>query len=258
HLLISLLLCLSLILPRPPRSPLFPYTTLFRSLKNDAPADPAGVADLWRRLLGLSRDQRVWIAGSTHGGEEEAALAAHAAAAAEQIGRAHVLAPRHPERVDEVLSLIAARGLRAVRRSAMPGGRAAGAIIVVDTVGELAQMYAVADVVFVGGSLVPLGGHNVLEPALPRKPGLMGPHTDNFREAAGLLTASGGALVVRDAASLGFELRRLLADPGLAMRRGEAGFESLAAQHGALRQTLDLVARFLAPESLARSGDAGR
>jgi len=228
------------------------------NLKNDAPADPAGVADLWRRLLGLSRDQRVWIAGSTHGGEEEAALAAHAAAAAEHPGLALILAPRHPERVDEVLSLIAARGLRAVRRSALPVGRAAGAIIVVDTVGELAQMYAVADVVFVGGSLVPLGGHNVLEPALRRKPVLMGPHTDNFREAAGLLTASGGALVVHDAASLGFELRRLLADPGLAAQRGEAGFESLAAQHGAVRQTLELVARFLAPESLARSGDAGR
>src|SRR3989454_6640759 len=76
--------------------------------KNDAPADPAGVADLWRRLLGLSRDQRVWIAGSTHGGEEEAALAAHAAAAAEHPGLALILAPRHPERVDEVLSLIAA------------------------------------------------------------------------------------------------------------------------------------------------------
>src|SRR5439155_1492015 len=132
------------------------------NLKNDAPADPAGVADLWRRLLGLSRDQRVWIAGSTHGGEEEAALAAHAAAAAEHPG----------------LALI--------------------------------------------------------------------------------LTASGGALVVHDAASLGFELRRLLADPGLAAQRGEAGFESLAAQHGAVRQTLELVARFLAPESLARSGDAGR
>jgi len=128
----------------------------------------------------------------------------------------------------------------------------------VDTVGELAQMYAVADVVFVGGSLVPLGGHNVLEAALRRKPVLMGPHTDNFREAAGLLAASGGAVVVHDAASLGLELRRLLADPGLAVRRGEAGFESLAAHHGAVRQTLDLVARFLAPESLTRSEDGGR
>ena len=195
---------------------------------------------------------------------------AHASAAAEIPGLTLVLAPRHPERVSEVLSLIASRGLTAVRRSALPGARRSHAgsdtshsrrepdIIVVDTVGELAQMYTVADVVFVGGSLVPHGGHNVLEAALRRKPVLMGPHTDNFREAAGQLAASGGAVVVRDAAALGLELRRLLADPGLAARRGVAGYESVAAQHGSVRQTLDLVARYLAPESLARSEDGGR
>jgi 3-deoxy-D-manno-octulosonic-acid transferase len=98
----------------------------------------------------------------------------------------------------------------------------------------------------------------VLEAALRRKPVLMGPHTDNFRDAAGMLTASGGAVVVQDAASLSVELRRLLADPALVARRGEAGFEALAAHHGAARQTLELVARFLVPESLAPSGDGAR
>ena len=228
------------------------------NLKNDAPADAAGAADLWRRLLGMPHDQRVWIAGSTHRGEEEAVLTAHTAASSEHPGLALVLAPRHPERVDEVIALINARGFRTVRRSALPGGRTPGAVIVVDTVGELAQMYAVAEVVFVGGSLVPRGGHNVLEAALRRKPVLMGPHTDNFRDAAGMLTASGGAVVVDDAASLTAELRRLLADPALAARRGEAGFEALAAQHGAARQTLELIARFLVPQSLAPSGDGAR
>ena len=119
-------------------------------------------------------------------------------------------------------------------------------------------MYAVADVVFVGGSLVPRGGHNVLEAALRRKPVLTGPHTDNFREAASVLTASGGAIVVSDAASLSAELRRLLADPALATRRGEAGFEAVAAQHGALRQLLELVGRFLVPNSSARAGNGAR
>ena len=228
------------------------------NLKNDAPADAAGAANLWRRLLGMPRDQRVWIAGSTHRGEEEAVLTAHAAASGAHPGLALVLAPRHPERVDEVIALINARGFRTVRRSALPGGRTPGAVIVVDTVGELAQMYAVAEVVFVGGSLVPRGGHNVLEAALRRKPVLMGPHTDNFRDAAGMLTASGGAVVVRDAASLSAELRRLLADPALAARRGEACFEALAGHHGAVRQTLELVARFLVPQSLAPSGDGAR
>jgi len=228
------------------------------NLKNDAPPDAAGAANLWRRLLGMPRDQRVWIAGSTHRGEEEAVLTAHAAASGAHPGLALVLAPRHPERVDEVIALINARGFRTVRRSALPGGRTPGAVIVVDTVGELAQMYAVAEVVFVGGSLVPRGGHNVLEAALRRKPVLMGPHTDNFRDAAGMLTASGGAVVVRDAASLSAELRRLLADPALAARRGEACFEALAGHHGAVRQTLELVARFLVPQSLAPSGDGAR
>src|SRR5437762_2072827 len=228
------------------------------NLKNDAPADAAGAANLWRRLLGMPRDQRVWIAGSTHRGEEEAVLTAHAAASGAHPGLALVLAPRHPERVDEVIALINARGFRTVRRSALPGGRTPGAVIVVDTVGELAQMYAIAEVVFVGGSLVPRGGHNVLEAALRRKPVLMGPHTDNFRDAAGMLTASGGAVVVRDAAALSAELRRLLADPALAARRGEACFEALAGHHGAVRQTLELVARFLVPQSLAPSGDGAR
>jgi len=227
------------------------------NLKNDAPGDAAGAADLWRRLLGLSREQRVWIAGSTHRGEEEAVLTAHAAAAAEHRGLTLVLAPRHPERVPEVIALVNARGYRAVERSRLPAERTRFTqdVIVVDTVGELAQMYALGEVVFVGGSLVPRGGHNVLEPAVRRKPVLMGPHTDNFRDAAGLLTASGGAVVVRDGAAMGAELRRLLADPGLASQRGEAAFAAVATQHGAVRQTLDLVARLLTPESAARSGD---
>ena len=228
------------------------------NLKNDAPVDAAGGTDLWRRLLNLAPEQRVWIAGSTHRGEEEAVLTAHAAAIIENPGLTLVLAPRHPERAEEVIALITSRGFRSVRRSALPGGRTARTVIVVDTVGELAQMYSLAEVVFVGGSLVPRGGHNVLEAALRRKPVLVGPHTDNFREAASLLTTSGGAVLVNDEASLSAELRRLLADPALAARRGQAGYEAVAAHHGAVRHTLDLVARFLVPHSPTPAADATR
>ena len=228
------------------------------NLKHEPLPDPAGAADLWRRLLGLAPGQPVWIAGSTHRGEEEAVMTAHAAAVREHPRLTLVLAPRHPERVDEVIALVTSRGFRPVRRSALPGARTTNAVIVVDTVGELAQMYAVADVVFVGGSLVARGGHNILEPALRRKPVLTGPHTDNFREPAALLTTSGGAIVVHDATTLAVELTRLLADPALAARCGDAGFESLATQHGAVRETLDLVARFLVPAAPAASGDGGR
>jgi 3-deoxy-D-manno-octulosonic-acid transferase len=101
--------------------------------------------------------------------------------------------------------------------------------------------------VFVGGSLVPRGGHNVLEPALRRKPVLVGPHTDNFREAAALLVDAGAAVVVTDAASLSMELKSLLSDPVIAAKRGDAGAEAVAARHGAVAATLELVERFLGP-----------
>ena len=114
--------------------------------------------------------------------------------------------------------------------------------------GELAQLYAVADVVFVGGSLAPLGGHNMLEPAFRGKPVLFGPHTSNFRDAAGVLIDSGGGVVVRDAAELGGELCRLLDDPELRARRGAAGRDAVALRHGAVRATLDLIAQYLYPK----------
>jgi 3-deoxy-D-manno-octulosonic-acid transferase len=224
------------------------------NLKHEPLPDPAGVADLWHRLLGLAPGRPVWIAGSTHRGEEEAVLETHRRVLAGLPGLGLVLAPRHPERVGEVMSLIAARGFTAIRRSELPRKRPAGdagAIIVLDTVGELAQLYSIADVVFVGGSLIPLGGHNMLEPALRGKPVLYGPHTTNFREAAAILLAGGGGQVVRDAAELADALRALLDDPAGRARAGTAAREAALSRHGAARVTLDLVARYLHPDGAA-------
>jgi 3-deoxy-D-manno-octulosonic-acid transferase len=221
------------------------------NVKHEPVADVPGVADLWHRLLGLTPGQRVWIAGSTHRGEDEAVLEAHAQARRTVPGLTLVLAPRHPERVPDVLSLVTARGWPAVRRSELTGSLPRDAVIVLDTVGELAQLYAIADVVFVGGSLVPTGGHNMLEPALRGRPVLFGPHTHNFREAAALVVKGGGALVVHDAAELGAELGRLVADPDLATRMGRAAYDAVASRNGAVRETLDLVARFLRPTDQA-------
>ena len=226
------------------------------NLKHEPLPDPAGVADLWHRLLGLAPGQPVWIAGSTHRGEEEAVLEAHRRALGGRARLALVLAPRHPERVGEVLGLVASRGFTAVRRSELPGktraGRAAPApIIVLDTVGELAQLYSIGDVVFVGGSLIPLGGHNMLEPALRGKPVLFGPHTSNVREAAAILLGGGGGQLVRDAGELADALRALLDAPARRARVGAAARESAASRHGAARATLDLVARYLHPDGPA-------
>jgi len=222
------------------------------NLKHEPAADPPGATQLWRRLLGLGRDQRVWIAGSTHRGEEEQVLDAHGRALAECPGLALVLAPRHPERVGEVAGLVAARGWTPVRRSALPAGSRplnGRTIIVLDTVGELAQLYSIADVVFVGGSLVPAGGHNMLEPAFRRKPVLFGPHTENFREPAGLLRDGGAALVVHDAGELGSALSRLLADAELRERLGAAGHAAVVSRHGAVRETMELLTRLVTGEA---------
>jgi 3-deoxy-D-manno-octulosonic-acid transferase len=217
------------------------------NVKNEPLPDTAGSVDLWRRMLGLEPGQPVWIAGSTHRGEEAMVLDAHQRARREFPNLGLVLAPRHPERADEVADLVAARGFPVVRRSALPRARERHAIVVLDTVGELAPLYSVADVVFVGGSLVPAGGHNMLEAALRRKPVLFGPHATNFREAATLLETVGAALVVRDGDELGRELARLLADADLRQKLGEAGYEAVASRHGAVQETLDLAARFLLP-----------
>ena len=227
------------------------------NIKLDAAvADPAGAVDLWRRLLGLGPEQRVWIAGSTHAGEEDTVLEAHRAAIAEFPELVLVIAPRHPERTGEVLALLERRRWFAIRRSELPfavtsTATAVPPVIVLDTVGELATLYAIADVVFVGGSLVPVGGHNLLEAAQRRKPILIGPHVGNFRESTGLLESVGAALVVRDAAELSRELRRLLADPELRVKLGETGYEAVASRHGAVRETLDLVGRYLYPGARA-------
>jgi len=218
------------------------------NLKHDPLPDPAGAADLWHRLLGLSAGQPVWIAGSTHRGEDEAVLEAHRRALAERPGVVLVLAPRHPERVGEVMALAARSGFAPIRRSELPVRRGTvSPVIVLDTVGELAQLYSIADVVFVGGSLMPLGGHNMIEPALRGKPVLFGPHTSNFREAAAILLAGGGGQVVRDAGELATALCQLLGDAPLRALRGSAAREAAAARHGAARATLDLVARYLHP-----------
>ncbi len=223
------------------------------NIKVDASApDPAGSVDLWRRLLGLAPGQRVWVAGSTHQGEDAIVLDAHRAALAESPGLVLVIAPRHPERTREVLALVDRRGWPSVRRSELPAAVTATdapvpPVVILDTIGELAMLYAIADVVFVGGSLVPMGGHNVLEAAQRRKPVLIGPHTGNFRESVGLLESAGAALVVRDASELARELRRLLADPELRLKLGAAGHEAVASRHGAVRETLDLVGRYLYP-----------
>jgi 3-deoxy-D-manno-octulosonic-acid transferase len=215
------------------------------NLKNELPLDEAAAGERWKRLLGLTGRELIWIAGSTHQGEEDLILEALGPLRTRHPSLVLLLAPRHPERVPDVERLIRARGLPSLRRTALPRTRDASAIVILDTVGELPQLYQLAHVVFIGGSLVPAGGHNMLEPALRRKPVVLGPHTTNFREGAELLLTAGAAIVVRESAELERAVERLLSDPGLRATMGEAAFAAVAARQGALRETLALIERVL-------------
>jgi len=209
------------------------------TLKADLPAQPGGRDPIWERALGDTR--LVLIAGSTHPGEETAVLDAYQRLRARFPNVRLVLAPRHPSRADEVERLVRELGLPAVRRSALSGPADGQAVIILDTIGELADLYEIADVVFVGGSLVPTGGHNMLEPAQRRKPVLFGPHTGNFRESAELLLAAGGAVVVKDALDLAREAERLLEDGPARCAMGEAAFAAVSTRQGAVARTLTLI-----------------
>jgi 3-deoxy-D-manno-octulosonic-acid transferase len=209
------------------------------NMKADARQEPAGNPE-WATRLGLER-RSLWIAGSTHRGEEALIVDAYLDLKTRFPNLTLLLAPRHPERAVEVERLCRSRGVSVVRRSALPSGGIGEAVIILDTVGELAALYTLGEVVFVGGSLVPSGGHNMLEPAQRSKPILFGPHTENFRESAALLLSAGGAVVVKDALDLVREIEKLLEEPALGRQMGEAARAAVASRQGALDKTLALI-----------------
>ena len=215
------------------------------NLKADLPVRPPAHVALWRRQLGDDEGRLLLIAGSTHHGEEAALLDAYQRLRPRFPTLRLLLAPRHPPRADEVERLVRERGLRALRRSSGLERPDEEAVLMLDTVGELADLYALADVVFVGGSLVPVGGHNMLEPAQRKRAVLFGPHTGNFRESAELLCSKGAAVVVEDAEALAREAGRLLGDAALRRTMGEAAFAAVASRQGALAETLRLIDRHL-------------
>lgn len=201
----------------------------------------------WRARLGLEGGRAVFVAGSTGRGEDELVLEAYRQARAQHPGLLLVLAPRHTERLPEVEALIRSEGWELVVLSG--ADRAVGTradVLLVDTMGQLAELYALADLSFVGGSLVPIGGHNVLEPAAVGSPVLFGPHTGHFAEPAERLLAAGAAMRVRDGRELGQALGRLLADGALRGEMGRRGREVLQRHRGAMARCVEFVVDCLA------------
>jgi 3-deoxy-D-manno-octulosonic-acid transferase len=189
----------------------------------------------------------VLLAASTHPGEEEVMLAAYEALKGPYPALLLILAPRHPDRADKVGDLLARRGLGFQRWKALKSGAEVRRqpVVLVDTVGDLFGLYGAADVAFVGGSLVPHGGQNILEPAVWGLTPLYGPHIENFHWAEDILKASGVGTVVQDAASLAAAARHLLDNPGERRRQGEAGLAAVSSHQGAARRQAELVAELI-------------
>jgi 3-deoxy-D-manno-octulosonic-acid transferase len=202
-----------------------------------------------RASLGAGRP--VWIAGSTHAGEEEQVLAAHRRLRTEQPTALLLLVPRHPDRFDAVAEQLRHGAVRFTRRSGgeLPDG--ATQVVLVDTVGELAALYAAADVAFVGGSLVPIGGHNLLEPAALGLPVLTGPSHFASQDIARLLIQQGAALEVQDAGELAAALARLLGDLTERQRMGAVGRRLVESNRGSVARLLELIEPWL-QDSAAR------
>ena len=214
------------------------------------PADEGELAAL-RAALG---DRPVWLAASTHAGEEEMVGAAHEELLARYPGLVTIIVPRHPERGAEIERTLHAGGLKAGLRTA---GAAFGAapFYIADTIGEMGLFYRLAPVVFMGGSLVPHGGQNPLEPARLGSAILFGPHTDNFAELCAALLARGGARRVADGAGLAAAVGALLGDD---QTRGDlAGAAGAFAEEGAA--VMERVVEHLRPflDRIAPAGGVG-
>jgi 3-deoxy-D-manno-octulosonic-acid transferase len=188
-----------------------------------------------------SADRIVWVAASTHAGEDEQVLEAFDQVLQRYPACLLLLAPRHPERFALVAALVRGRSLRMVTRSSGVHCRADTQVYVLDTLGELPMFYATAAVAFVGGSLVPVGGHNLLEPAALGVPIITGPYNFNAQEVADQLIAAGGASALRKGEELAPTVLELLDDAELRSQRGQIAQRFVRENRGALERLLQLV-----------------
>jgi 3-deoxy-D-manno-octulosonic-acid transferase len=202
-------------------------------------------AEVLRRAWGT--DRPVWAAASTHEGEEEAVLEAHRRVLAKVPGALLVLVPRHPERFERAAQLVRRAGLTMVRRTEGTSVTAGTAVFLGDTMGELPIFLGAADAAFVGGSLVDIGGHNVLEPAAFGVPVVFGPYMHNFSAISELLLAADAARQVDTAEGLADVVLNWLGDASERTRIGENGRRVVEANRGALERTWQMVVDLLPP-----------
>ncbi|MBN3809353.1 lipid IV(A) 3-deoxy-D-manno-octulosonic acid transferase [Paraburkholderia sp. Ac-20347] len=234
------------------------------NLKFDMASPPALVARGrdWRRAIGA---RPVWVAASTREGEEELVLQAFAAL--EVPDALLILVPRHPQRFDEVAALVARRNLKLERRSQWAPASTGTAhadvpalpqdvnVLLGDSMGEMGAYYAAADVAFIGGSLLPLGGQNLIEACAVGTPVLIGPHVFNFTQATADAVAAGGALQVQDPADLARVLRELFKDKSRRVTMGAAASAFASRHRGATARTVDVLTTLLPERASATTLD---
>jgi 3-deoxy-D-manno-octulosonic-acid transferase len=216
------------------------------NLKFDVPAPAAPpIAASLRTAIQQANTNPVIVCGSTVEGEEPLLLQAFVNILASHPRAALILAPRHPERFSEVAGLLEKLGIRFWRRSLWSGDPIGGGVLLIDTIGELAALYALADVAFVGGSLVPRGGHNIIEPARHGVPIVVGNHTENFRDIVSLFQSRDAVRVVGPA-ELPLVLMELISNPVEREELGRRAAETLRAQMGATQRTMQALEKLLA------------
>jgi 3-deoxy-D-manno-octulosonic-acid transferase len=194
--------------------------------------------------LKLAPNAFLLIGGSTHEGEEIELLRCYRALSAWRKGIYLLIAPRHLERLERVEKLVRAQGFNSVRWSRLDGNPP-NSVILLDTMGELSMTYPLATVVFVGGSWVSRGGHNVLEPAASGKPVFFGPHMENYSSIATSLVRVGAAMQVQNGKELAESLDRLLDRPAVLLEMGQKARSFVLENQGAVERNLEVIERFL-------------
>ncbi len=200
-----------------------------------------------RQEYRLPENVQIIAAGSTHAGEEVLLLECFLQLIAQGKELILLLVPRHPERSRELSELLEEKGIDFSLRSRLAGDApflSSGQVLLVDTLGEVLNLYSLSDLVFVGGSLVPVGGHNLLEASLCSKPVLFGPHVQNFREISAKLSRSGAGIQVENQQQLLDRCALLLNDPVRSRAMGEAGRALITENAGATERTLQRIAKY--------------
>ncbi len=197
--------------------------------------------------LNLGLEDKIFIAGSTHSAEEDIILEVFQQLIKEYSNLILILAPRHPERFSEVEKLVKKRGFVVHRKSQIKKYQhlLRAQVILMDTIGELAQFYSIGEIIFVGGSLVNIGGHNILEPLVYKKPVIFGPYTQNVSEFVNALRESGAGILVTTKDDLLFQAQKLLNNKEEAQMRGERGFQVIKVNQGATEKNFAIIKRFL-------------